>query len=449
MKTNQLIKIMEHRGIKLPEHGSGRNGRIVNADLEDAIADYWCSQMAQTSGCNAAAAAGAPADMSARSSWGTAQRLKLRSVMLAARYADCPEDQQALLFEDDNEWVMEEKYNGVRITLFGHPDYGFSAFSRNRGARDFLPLDYTNKLLVKVGGKLRPLNALQNEVPHNFATSPRFMVDCELVTADNGVGAGFVELPDGSFAKGLPAVVSVLQSTVSVARTAQRTTCPLQLVAFDCLQITPRDGFNFEVPYRARRKALENLAKELPFLELSARTVSGKRRVYETYIRQGKEGVVFKAVSAPYVPGINGRRDRNACVKLKRALSDGRAVDIDAFVMGDTLTPEWAMQGLVGALELGVFIRREGKNGEDTTLKLHHIATVSAMPLEVRRMISGPDGRLKPEYFNRVLVVDGQDISARNRRISHARVDWGIGFRTDKEAFECILDEVFIESQVF
>lgn len=433
MKTAQLLAIMELNGIKPPEHGSGRNGRIVNADLEDAIAHYWCSQMAQTS----------------TSSWGMAQRLKLRSVMLAAQYADCPEDQQAVLFEDDNEWAMEEKYNGVRITLFGHPEYGFSAFSRNRGERDFLPLEYTNKILVKVNGKLRPLNALQNEVPHNFVTSPRFMVDCELVTAENGTEARFVELPDGSFAKGLPAVVSVLQSTVSVARTAQRTTCPLQLVAFDCLQITPRGGFNFDVPYRARRKALESLAKELPFLELSTQTVNGKRRVYETYIRQGKEGVVFKNVCAPYVPGINGRRDRNACVKLKRMLSDGRAVDIDTFVISETPTPEWTRQGLVGALELGVFIRREGKNGEYTTLKPHHIATVSAMPLEVRRMISGPGGYLKPEYVNRVLVVDGQDISARNRRISHARVDWGIGFRTDKDMFECVLDEAFIESQIF
>ena len=122
--------------------------------------------------------------------------------------------------------------------------------------------------------------------------------------------------------------------------------------------------------------------------------------------------------------------------------------DIDAFVIGYTNGGEWNKAGLIAGIMLGVYLL--GDNNEQ--LGVHWLATVSGIPLQTRMALSEVrDGKptLKTEFYGQVLTIDGQDISARNQRVYHAKADWVAGFRRDKTAYECTMRRSFIESQMF
>ena len=79
-------------------------------------------------------------------------------------------------------------------------------------------------------------------------------------------------------------------------------------------------------------------------------------------------------------------------------------------------------------------------------------ASVSSMPLKLREEMTkiGDDGKpcLKDEYYNRVLVINGQDLSPKSMRFMHATANWERGFRDDKSWMDCEMDEKFLKSQV-
>ena len=55
---------------------------------------------------------------------------------------------------------------------------------------------------------------------------------------------------------------------------------------------------------------------------------------------------------------------------------------------------------------------------------------------------------LKGKYYNKVLVINGQDMSPKAKRFMHAVADWNRGFRTEKSYLDCEMDEEFLESQI-
>ena len=409
MTRAQLIKKLGALGLTEPMYGTGHNGRVLNSDLEDVISEHFAQSL---------------------TTWGQKARYSLGNVMLAARYDECTEQERELLFSDDSPWYMEEKYNGVRITLFAHPDEGFSAFSRNRSKVTCLPLEYTRNILVPDDGSWRHLYEV---TPHGGAA----MIDCELVTG------GFVELPDGTFATGLQAVTSVLsQDDPEVAAHMQRTTCPLTLVAFDFLPANEDGTLLLGEVFDTRRELLQEWAANNPSVLTGKLHSRNKESIYSQYLDSGKEGVVFKHEQGLYVPARNNRRDRNTCVKCKRSMRGAGTSDIDVWIGGAYATPEWSKRGLIGGLELYTYL----DNGDERTV--HNIANVASMPDEMRIALSR-NGDLNPEYLGAVITIDGQDVSARNRKITHARADWKRGFRQDKSESDCVLDEEFLNSQIF
>ena len=407
MKTSKLIDIMQARGVSLPEYGTGQNGRITNYDLEQALALDSMSKI--------------------NASWGLKMRMALGSVMLAYRYDELPEGLQEYVFTDLNDWVMEEKYNGLRMTVFVGP-YGSWAFGRNRSVVDFLPVEYTDNILVPAYNAFMPLKLVDSE--------DWYMLDCELVCD------GYITLPDGNVATGLPAAVSIVsQSDADKAHELQKE-ANLRLIAFDYIAIKD-NVLRLNEPYYIRRKRLEKVVREAPFFYMGEVYTKDKRRIYEQYLEQGKEGVVFKHGRAPYAPSFNGRRSREICIKCKRSMAAARGADIDAWIGSYFDTPEWAKQGLIGGINLYCYL------DYGTERKVHHIASVASMPLEIRKALTNSQGKLDTSYLNKVVVVDGQDISNRNTLLRHARVDWNIGFRSDKNPEDCVLNASFIESQMF
>lgn len=435
--ADKMLKDIQRRGLRLPEWGSGKNGKILNSDLERVLANSYFNELYVDS-------EGFPT-----SDWGLRRRLDLDEVMLAYRYSDLDSAMQQHVMQDNNEWVAEEKYNGCRMVITYHPDEGFRAYGRNRSKLTYLPIDYSKKILVN-GKRLCEVE---------YRSKAAVILDCELLTS------GFVETKDGNFTRNqLNAAVAALQLNEAESHLAQNTTAHLYCKVFDCLKI---DGISGQPEYAhtfAVRSANAtafvtsfassgHTSRYAGFFQRSEQALVGKQAFLNGLLAEGKEGLILKNVLAPYVRGINGFRDRTACIKVKRTMQGTLGDEIDAYVIGYTNGTEWDKKGLIAGLKLAVLLR-----GEDGELQEHWIATVSGIPDEMRSQISddsiGPnmeleEPHLKREFYGKVLTIDGMDISARNRRISHAKVDWERGFRTDKDASQCIMDEKFIDSQMF
>lgn len=427
---SQLYAIMRERGVERPLHGSGRYGAVTNDDLERAL----CAASLR--------------DMTQRGEaipWGLKQRLMLDHVMLSFQYKHLTEEQQRYVLDSDL-WVSEEKENGMRGVLTFHVDEGFGFYGRNRSKATFIPMDYSAKLLFRtekgelVSGTCTDIvSSLRN------AGVKSFMCDGEVLPEDGG----YVETGEGVFTESqLDAVVATLGSEIYTSHHIQRTTCPLRVVLWDVMQFNGANLVAEQWKYSDRRMTLRNLSgalyssvKNLQQNEMH----EDKRRHFNNVVKRGGEGVVLKNLTAPYTNSVN--RNRHYSVKLKRSMQLVGESDIDSFVTGYTLGEQYTKQGLVAGLKLSVILRNEAGERE------HWIATVSGMPMEIRNEISmiGEDGLpcIKPDVYGRVLVIDGQDISARNTRLAHAVADWKRGWRTDKDASQCTMEEEFVQSQIF
>lgn len=406
MKKSELLKRMQHIGLQVPSVGTGLNGRVTNEDLANCIAQYNYDNTKHRQPKN------------------LARRMQI-SPMLAARMDQLTEESQAEILNSEH-WVAEEKYDGVRVMLFYDPEEGFSAFGRNREKLTQLPMDYSEKLLI--GGK----------AGHTYKGRYNiwFVLDTE-VTTD-----GFVENAHGNFSgTGLGAVVATLNSDIAASHLAQRTTAPLTINAFDYLDRTFMD-----MVYVDRRRCLQDIVERLgSAISVSVIAESNKLQFAQGIIARGGEGVILKHKRAPYFPG---ERPIHAQLKLKRTLVAQKGHDIDAYIDGGSVTPEWSKAGLIGAVNL--YVRLLDEQGNQTSA--HHIATVSSMPLHIRELLSHREGdkiTVNPEYIGAVVIVDGQDITSKNQRIAHARVNWNIGFRKDKNAEDCTLTEEFLYGQIF
>lgn len=416
--ADKMLRDMRKLGIPLPQEGSGRDGKILNSDLEYALAEYYAAQQP-------------------KNTWGWRARMALKEVMLSYRYDKLKENEQSFVFEDNNEWWAEEKYDGCRMIVAYDPKVGFEFYGRNRSRVTYLPIDYTNKILID-GRKAKEFAGI---FPAPFA------FDAELVTD------GYVETQDGYFTGAkLNAAVAVLQLNDAESHYAQRTTAPLQCILFDALPFEERSFSLLPIPFYNRREILVDRHSKMieycaRFFQVGRIEPKGKRALLNSVLAAGKEGLILKNINGLYVPGINGYRERKANLKVKRTMTGALGDEIDAYVIGYTNGDEWDKQDCIAGLKLAVKLRQS-----DGTLKEHWIATVSGIPDEIREQLSymdmtGPS--LQPEYYGKVLCVDGQDISARRRRIAHARANWRIGFREDKNPDMCVLEEEFIDGQMF
>lgn len=393
MNRDKLKDIMRFHGVKSPYRGTGIGGKVTNQDLEDALGDYFYAKKVFTNLLE------------------DAKHMALRRTvrpMKAYRFNNLKEDEQQSLFDDDNGWIAERKYDGWRIIITHLPGSRLHFFGGNLSTTEFLPVDYTYHL------------------PEMWLDSDDvFMLDTE-ATCDDTV----IQQDGYPSTNTREAVAAILGASVEVAQAAQEDAI-VDFAVFDAMLF--EDGVMKPMSLAARKKWLKTeLEPRLVDTEiyLSYWHYKNKKRFLNQVWKEGGEGIILKNLSAPY---DSGGRKRTHCVKVKKSASSLIGDTIDAYISGYTLTDVHSFNDLIGGLELSVSV-----NDEPTV-----IATVTNMPDHLRHALTMmKDGlpALVPEAYGKVLEIDGQEFSTRNRKLMHAAVvNWE--FRKDKSPVDCIMTE--------
>lgn len=413
MKINDLLDRIKANGLNLPESGSGRNGRILSVDLENVLGNYFTKLKYKD-----------PDEL---------EHLKMRRWYVppkAYRFKDLNDVDKKEVFRSDNGWVLEQKFNGWRMIITFVPGNGYMFWGGNISDVDFLPVDYTDKVVLC---SRHPQNA---SFKYDY-TNP-FILDSEAICETD------VEMLDSNYSNNtLDAVKAILGSDKARAIKLQAGHT-LDFHLFDYVSHKPNADND---QFGKRGLDLDTFMSTIgisQFHRTEQFYVDKKIKLQELW-RMGHEGCILKNLEAQLIPGS---RSKHINIKVKRSMSGAIGDDLDAFISGYILTKEWSKKDLIGGIQLSVY-----SNGA-----VHHIATVTAMPDTIRHQLTlrhyNRDMHvtavlLAPTYMNKVLVVDGQELSARNKMILHATVDWNRGFRKTKRAEDCIFNIEAVEKERF
>lgn len=365
------------------------------------------------------------------------------SVNLAARFDLLKESEQEEIL-NSSDWEATEKINGFRtwIVAYNRPGYapGVWLFSRNYSDVDCSLCEYWDHIYQTI------------TLPENTI----FVADCECVF-------------DGD--------CSDLSKYGLVAETQlQAVTSMVQLEATQSLAIqkryledTGKNFFTFALIHplyvngrsytkRTLGEAMDvydttvDVGRNFGFNIRSILHCNGSREeklaFLDSILACGGEGVVFHNRKGSYTASEN--RDKTSWVKLKRSLKasmnkEGLGDSIDAFITGFKMSTEGTTRdGLIGAFECSIQLVEP-----DGNIRQHVISYVPGLSLELAReaTIMGVDGKptLHPDFYGKVVELDGQAMSAKSFRITHPRL---LRFRIDKSKDECVYTRQWLESQV-
>jgi len=427
MKISKLQDELRNRGIDPDTVEMLHNGKkITSKDLVRRIQEYEINKLG---GFDAL-------------SWGMQQRLGIKCPALCSDYKDMkPQKQEECMTSKD--WIAEKKLNGVRMLMTYCPEEGFQFFSRNLSVTNFLPVEYTDTILIEHHGELKEAKEFRGIFLSAFVVDTEACCDVvEIDTTRYRKKRGTVTNSQ------LNAATTILSTEPEMSHKIQREQCALSLVVFDCLLWNGLDVQKEKLldRMRMRQDVVRNLTEEGVTIEEVEWKAGELQKFYDELIANGEEGVVLKNINLPYCS--TGSRSESGFVKRKRTVSEAYGADIDAYITGVSVSnKDNKFAHLIGAVDMSVMLQRQDGSEEEVI-----IASVGAMPLKIREqltiMVEGKPA-LNPIYLRKVLTIDGQDISPKAKRFRHARADWDRGFRDDKTYLDCEISEEFLDSQIF
>lgn len=367
-----------------------------------------------------------------KDTWGFQYRRKYETPGVCQRWNVLKPSEQQIAIHSKN-WIADLKENGVRLWVTYDPEYGFDFYSRNISVETYNPVSYRTKIW---------LGKDDNPYWKNVFKS-RFVLDAEVIstTAEVSTVMGkrgvITETP-------LQAVTALLALNSEESLQIQRDlNMPLELRVWDCVVAGNQDFIEMGIKLRDRIPFADKIVAKLASVGLSfkrTRSDKGDKVAFLKEIQaENHEGVIYKNLDSVYVPTESRRRD--VWVKFKRDVSSSLGDTVDGWVSGYQLGKEGSgWEKLVGSLEITVTLQPSGEE--------HVIANVTNLPMEYREKITveGPNGpEMDKSMYDKVVEIDGQDISARKRALTHSRI---IRFREDKTKFECMMDEEFLNSQI-
>ena len=362
--------------------------------------------------------------------WSMKFMLSIECLQLCRRIQTLKESDQQKIWESDD-WIAEEKVDGNRMALLWDADEKqFHFFSRNNSMVDYLPQDYKDTIYITAD---------------NFDYDKNFVLDAEVISTSPNIETNGTQC------------LTQLQSTSALLALnpddsiAIQRNDPLKFIVFDCLY---HDESYMDKPWIERHKQTEllcNILKEHnfncelnPVIENTEYNKNKKREFFDELIDNQKEGIVLKNKYAKYHATSSRTID---CVKVKRSTSDSLTNDIDAFITdyvvgNDDTRNENMVVGFIFSVRL---------EKEDGTIVNHNIAVCSNISDYIKEDATVIDDNgnvsLNNDYYFRVATLKGQNISARNMRLTHAVIDT---WRLDKSADGCeILKESELKKLIF
>ena len=361
--------------------------------------------------------------------WHLKFMLSIECLQLCRRIKDLKPEQQALLWSS-KDWIAEEKVDGVRMALLWNAsEKKFHFYSRNNSVTDYLPQDYSDTVLVMSDGF---------DYPYNF------VLDAEVISTNPETETNIKCLTQ------LQSTAALLNLNADDSKCIQKEN-PLKFIIFDCLY-DKESMINCNwIERHDHASKLANMLKNKgfscdlnPVIENTDEYPDAKRDFYERIISRNGEGVVLKNKNAVYHATSSRTID---CVKVKRSTSDNASSDIDAFVTDYVVgTGGTRNENMVVGFVFSVKMQRD-----DGTIVMHPIATCSNVSDYIKddATVVDSDGSIKlnPTYYGRVATVQGQNVSARNLRLTHAVINcWRP--ESSAETVET-LKESFLRSLVF
>lgn len=357
--------------------------------------------------------------------WSMKFMLSIECLQLCRRIQTLKESDQQKVWESDD-WIAEEKVDGNRMALLWDADEKqFHFFSRNNSMVDYLPQDYKDTIYI---------------TSNNFDYDKNFVLDTEVISTSPNI-----ETNDTQCLTQLQSTSALLALNPDDSIAIQRND-PLKFIVFDCLY---HDESYMDKPWVERHKQTELLCNKLkeynfncelnPVIENTEYNKNKKREFFDELIDNQKEGIVLKNKYAKYHATSSRTID---CVKVKRSTSDSLTNDIDAFITdyvvgNDDTRNENMVVGFIFSVRL---------EKEDGTIVNHKIAVCSNISDYIKEDATVIDDNgnvsLNNDYYFRVATLKGQNISARNMRLTHAVIDT---WRLDKSADGC---EVLKESEL-
>ena len=376
------------------------------------------------------------------------QVLAFESPMLCFRFKDLKESEQADVLGGED-WIVEEKFNGVRCLVSYHEHEGFRFFSRHTSVHDYFPVNLTHAAPIVFEDE-------EEGLTYHFGQETRlrevksFVIDVELTCTQARLKVG-KEISTSS----LSAMVALCNAENNLAKDVIKREWEIRkepLVVINVFDILMLNGVDFTAKNYLRRKVeLQANLKEHLLVSSSFTFVpivrNNRLQFYQNLLKEKKEGVVLKNIYAPYYADTG--RKRLGWVKMKRSMTGAVLEDLDVWIGNWELATEGKRhEGKVGTLHLYTnLIKKDGSK------EVYHIASVGNMPDKLRDDMTWVsdytgDVNLEALYYNKVLSIDGMSISPKNRRITHAVVNWDNCWKDMKTPDMCELEEAVLERNI-
>jgi len=361
--------------------------------------------------------------------WSLSFMLSIECPQLCRRIKDLKQEQQKLVWESQD-WIAEEKIDGVRqLILWNASEKKFHFYSRNNSVEDYLPQDYSDTVYV---------------TSKDFDYKYNFVLDCEVISTNPEAETNVRCLTQ------LQSTAAILALNPTDSIKVQKKS-PLKFIVFDCLQDGDRLIDSVWIERHKHAIKLTNMLKKSgfccdinPVVENTDKYPDAKRDFYDRIVSNNGEGIVLKNKNAVYHATSSRTID---CVKVKRSTADNTASDIDAFITDyvvgtDGTRNENTVVGFVFSIKM---------EKDDGSIVTHPIATCSNVSDYIKddATVISDDGsvKLNPTYYGKVATVQGQNVSARSLRLTHAVIEY---WRPERSAESCeILKESFLRSMIF
>ena len=301
-----------------------------------------------------------------------------------------------------DEWVLEPKLDGARMRIF----LGTTANTMNTGRRSDVTFAYIERA---------------DNFPHFRDTVvPAFagtVLDGELMPPVSSLTT-----VSGVTTKGtLNSAMALLNVNAAASIATQEKYGKAIFMAFDILAFQGESVTH--LPLSERRKMLEQIVGAMadfePAFQIAAQMPATVENI-DLCLAEGFEGAMLKRKAGAYLPG-----KRMADWQKVKRMSTG-----DFYIIG-SVDGKGRNEGKVGSMQVAWY-NPDLPDGEVDV----YCADVAGIDAAFRDEITGPDGKIAPEWLGKVIEVMAQGVT-KNGRLRHPHF---VRLRPDKAPEDCTAD---------